>query len=209
MMSVPAGYRIERGLLWPAEDRGAAAVVFNFMSDLDVVYRRCRSLNVAVQAGGNCGVWPKAMGEKFRVVYTFEPDPVNFRCLCANAPAENVYKFNAALGDEHRGVRLNLRPDNVGAHQVGDAGDIPTMRIDDLALAECDLIYLDIEGCELPALRGASRTLSCCRPVVAVEDKGMSARYGIAKGEVETFVCETFGYRVVERPHRDVVMIPC
>lgn len=207
-MSVPAGYRLERRLLWPADDRGAAAVVFDSVRDLDVAYRHCRAFDVAVQAGGNCGVWPAEMGKRFRVVYTFEPDPVNFRCLCANAPAENVFKFNAALGMLNHPVGLALRPDNVGAHQVDGHGDIPTLRIDDLGLCRCDLIYLDVEGYELKALQGAQLTIRTNRPVIVVEDKGMSERYGIAKGEVERWVCERFGYRVVERPHRDVVMVP-
>lgn len=208
---IPEGYRLERGLLWPASDVGAAAVVFSGVSDLEVAYRYCRGFDVAVQAGGNCGVWPAEMGRRFGVVYTFEPDPVNFRCLCANAPAENVFKFNAALGASRRRVALDLRPDNVGAHQVsplGVKGDIPTMLIDDLCLADCDLIYLDIEGQELAALQGAMKTIDRCSPVVVVEDKGCSERYGVPKGHIEGWMKDRFGYRVAERPHRDVVMVP-
>lgn len=208
-MNVPAGYRIERGLLWPATDKGAAAVLFDQVGDLELAYRHCRGFDVAVQAGGNCGIWPKAMGEKFRVVYSFEPDPMNFRCLCANAPAENIFKFNAALGHKHGLVDLCRRPENVGAHFVfGNACEIPMMRIDDLQLATCDLIYLDIEGYELHALMGATETIKASSPVVVVEDKGMSERYGIAKGQVVTWMADTFGYHVAERVHRDVVLVP-
>ena len=133
---------------------------------------------------------------------------MNFRCLCTNAPAENIFKFNAALGDVHRGVGLSLRPDNVGAHHVDGAGDIPTLLIDDLALQGCDLIYLDIEGYELPALRGAESTIERCKPVISIEDKGMSERYGIAKGEAEAWLGSRFNYRVAERVRRDVVLVP-
>jgi len=195
--------------MWPASDRGAAAAVFNDIHALDSVYPLCRKLGVAIQAGGNCGVWPKAMGERFRIVYTFEPDPVNFRCLCANAPAVNVFKINAALGDVGGTVGLAARPDNVGAHQVDGSGDIPTLTIDDFALVVCDLIYLDIEGCELAALRGGAQTIARTRPVIVVEDKGMSVRYGVPPGEVEKYACERFGYRVVMKLGHDVVMVPC
>ncbi len=79
---MPEGYRIERGLLWPVEDRGAADVLFSQVSSLARVYPHVRKFEVAVQAGGNCGLWPRELGQKFETVYTFEPDPVNFRCLC-------------------------------------------------------------------------------------------------------------------------------
>lgn len=201
-------YRFERGRLWPADDKGAAAVVFN-TNDLDAAYRHCRDFRVAVQAGGNCGIWPARMAQRFHTVYTFEPDPVNFRCLCWNAPEENIFKFNAALGVERGTIGMTLRPDNVGAHWVSGSGSIPVLRIDDLELSVCDLIYLDIEGYELPALNGAAKTINRCSPTIAVEDKGMSERYGIAKGEVVRWVCETFGYKAAERFQNDVVMAPC
>jgi FkbM family methyltransferase len=204
---IPDGYRLERGLLWPALDVGAAEAAVRTIGDLEVAYRHCRNFDVAVQAGGNCGVWPAAMGQKFKTVYSFEPDPTNFRCLCANAASENIIKFNAALGLVRRTVQMTKRPDNCGALQVDGAGPIPTMRIDDLELQSCDLIYLDIEGYEMPALQGAKRTIDKFSPVVVVEDKGMSERYGIKIGEIETWARNVLNYRVAEKVNRDLVMV--
>lgn len=206
--SVPAGYRLERGLLWPAEDRACAAVVFDMAADLDLVYRHCRGFDVAVQAGGNCGVWPAKMAERFKTVFTFEPDPVNFRCLCANASDERIVKFNAALGCQRGMIDLARDPRNIGAHYVKGSGSIPVLRIDDLALEACDLIYLDVEGFELEALRGAADTIRLNESTIVVEDKGLSVQYGTPKGYVEIWLARTFGYKVVGRPHRDVVLVP-
>lgn len=186
---------------------GAAEVLFSGVADLEIAYRHCKKFDVAVQAGGNCGIWPKALGEKFGAVYTFEPDPVNFRCLCANAPAENVFKFNAALGDKHRQIGLVARPDNCGAHYVAEIGNIPMLRIDDIDLDECDLIYLDVEGFELNALRGAATTISKCHPVIVAEDKGLSARYAVNRGAVAEWLKFEFGYRVAETVNKDVVLV--
>lgn len=205
---IPDGYRIDRGLLWPATDVAGPAIMYAGASGLEEVYKHCRGFDVAIQAGGHCGVWPATMGLKFKTVYTFEPDPMNFRCLCANAPAENVVKFNAALGPDHRRVGMHRRPENVGATYIDGEGSIVTMRVDDLGIGACDLIYLDVEGYEMPVLHGAQGTIEECSPVIVVEDKGCSERYGFLRGEVEAWLAENFGYRVVERIHRDVVLAP-
>lgn len=202
-------YKTERGFMWPASDVRGADFIFGALPDLEVAYRHCRAFDVAVQAGGNCGLWPKDMAGKFRLVYTFEPDPMNFRCLAANVPEENVFKFNAALGNKRGTVGLYRYEANVGAHYVNEAGDIPVLCIDDLGLRACDLIYLDIEGCELQALYGAQHTIQRHRPTIVIEEKpGQPDRYGSAIGDAERFICQ-FGYKVVERLHRDVVMVPC
>lgn len=200
---VPDGYRLERGLLWPATDVGAAAVLFSQAGDIQGVCRYVKKFDVVVQAGGNCGLWPRELGKRFSTVYTFEPDPVNFRCLCANSPDEHIFKFNAALGYERGPVSLNLRPDNVGAHTVSGTGNIPVMRIDDLALRECDLIYLDVEGFEERVLLGAAETLAVHRPVVVVEDKGAG---GSVKGELLQWLGAK-GYKAVDRFNHDFVLV--
>jgi hypothetical protein len=101
---IPEGYRLDGDLLWPADDVECLRAARAQVADLEMVYPYCKGFKVAVQAGGNCGVWPAALSKRFEFVYTFEPDPVNFRCLCANAPYENVYKFNAALGKFHETI---------------------------------------------------------------------------------------------------------
>lgn len=201
------GYRYERGFLWPAEDVRCASYIFKSVKDLEGAYVHCRAFRVVVQAGGNCGVWPRALGQRFDRVYTFEPCPVNFRCLAANASEENIYKFNAALGRRPELVGLARDPRNIGAHYVDrKTGEIPTMRVDDLALDACDLILLDVEGFEFNAICGAWETIKRHRPVIVVEDRGFSERYGVAQGHIEKSLSSM--YRVIDRPHYDIVLVP-
>lgn len=210
-MTVPDGYKIINGRMWPASDVHCHAVANQVTDSLAAVYKHCRDFRVAIQAGGCVGIWPDNLKDRFELVYTFEPDPENFRCLCHNAPSERVFKFNAALGAWRGCVALDRRPDNVGAHQIGtmfSLGIAPMFRIDDLCLTRCDLIYLDIEGYERLALQGARHTIQNCRPTVVVEDKGLSLKYGTARGVVVDWMVQEIGYRVADRHQRDVIMVP-
>lgn len=207
-MTVPEGYTFKGGTLWPADDEDTRWTLILQMADIDAVYRWCSAFRVVVQAGGNCGLWPKALGERFEIVYTFEPDPVCFRCLCANAPATNIFKINAALGNDRGCIDLQRNPKRIGSHHVDGAGPIPTFRVDDLALSVCDLIYLDVEGFEKFALLGAADTIGRCRPVIALEDRHSSERYGVPKGGAVEWIVNSFNYRIAERMRGDVVLVP-
>lgn len=207
MPIAPRGYRYENGYLWPALDERCAQYIFKSVLDLNEFLQLCRRFDVVVQAGGCCGVWPRALGEKFDRVYTFEPCPTNFRCLAANAPAENVYKFNAALGDRPGLIDLVRDPKNIGAHYVqASSGKVPTMRVDDLALDACDLLLFDVEGYELNALRGALDTIQKFKPVIVAEDRGHSERYGVGVGQIEAFLLPS--YELWKRTKYDVVLVP-
>jgi FkbM family methyltransferase len=204
----PEGYTFKCGMLWPADDDETRATLTLHVADIEAVCGYCRDLGVAVQAGGNCGIWPKALGDRFRFVYTFEPDAMNFRCLCANATAANIFKFNAALGKERGCIDLARNPKRVGSHHVEGNGPIPTLLVDDLRLSVCDLIYLDVEGFEKNVLEGATDTIDRCRPVIAVEDMASSERYGTPSGATVEWVISRFNYRLANRLHRDVVLVP-
>jgi FkbM family methyltransferase len=204
---VPPGFRLERGLLWPADDKSCAAVVFGTAPDLEPAIAACRGRDLVIQAGGNCGTWPLYLADKFKAVYTFEPDPLNFTALAFNtATTPNVFRFQSALGTEAAWVDLVREEHNCGAHYIKRKGLIPTLTIDAFEFEECDLIVLDVEGYEMRALIGAQETIAAYRPVIVIEDKGLSEKFGVAKGTVEKWLAQYHGYRVIARPHRDVVL---
>jgi FkbM family methyltransferase len=191
------------GWLWPRSDERCAQFVWKRLPDLDQALTFCDRFDVAVQAGGNCGVWPDALAKKFGAVYTFEADPLNFRCLAANVPAEHVFKFNAALGYERGCVDL-VRTLNCGAHRVGGPGRIPRLRIDDLALDTCDFLQLDIEGYEYPAFLGAMETIEKHHPLVMYEAKGKAKQYGVRGEDIPEFLTAR-GYKLVLQVNADWV----
>lgn len=155
--------------------------------------------NIVVQAGGNCGFYVKQYAQLFRMVYTFEPEPLNFFCMNLNVTEKNVIKFQAVLGDKHEMVSLGNYLNDSGSTHVqngpGEQSVVPTMLIDDLNLPGCDLIHLDIEGYELFALKGAIETIKKYKPVIAYEDPGVwSGRYGYNRTIINDFVL-SLGYK--------------
>lgn len=217
---IPPGFRMERGLMWPNYDVKCAAVIFKMSSDLPATFKFLKKKRTVIQAGGNCGVWPRALAPHFDAVYTFEPDPKNYFALRWNTKElANVHTFNAALGAQAGLVTLTIPDhelDNCGAIMIDPDGvestrsvtnPLPMYRIDGFDLPAVDLIYLDIEGYELNALKGAERTIELCKPIITLEDKGLSTPYGSAEGDVVRWLQDR-GYFVAERVHRDVILAP-
>ena len=194
-----------------------------------VKQRRC-----AIQAGGNLGLYPRMLVERygFAHVVTFEPDETNMRCLDANTAqvAAKVTRYQAGLGvkagkapwsraSEHKPGWHKIAP--VGCRPKYVHGEVDLVAIDEVSLPagheEIDFISLDIEGSELEALKGAERTIARCRPVILFEDMGRSRHesfrrrstvaYGNAPGSVQRWLAER-GYRRVAEIQNDEVHVP-
>lgn len=195
------------GFMWPEDDVHCKGAIFASLSDITIVCNHVRDFRICVQAGGNCGVWPKKLSKRFGAVYTFEPDPLNFHCLVNNCPEKNIIKLQAAVGHDASPVGLIGRKENIGAHQVEGFGAYPVIAIDELNLPSCGLMYLDIEGYEGEAIDGAMDTIERFKPIIAIENKGHSDKYGISPKGLEKRII-SLGYKVVDRPHRDTVFAP-
>ncbi len=170
--------------------------------------------SVAVQAGGNLGLWPKRLAQDFKTVYTFEPAADLFELLQRNAPEPNIVKLQAAVGEKHELVHMSrerrdgkTRPPHEGITHVDGPGVIPTLRIDDLELPVCDLLCLDLEGWELYALRGAVATIHRCLPVICVEVNEHIKEVGLTEDAVRDFLTSCH-YRQHHRFVADDVWLP-
>jgi FkbM family methyltransferase len=197
------------GFWWPAVGSVPAQIILEEVRVLDEVLAHVPRRGVAVQAGGNVGVYPARLATHFKTVLTFEPDADNFECLQRNlARFDNVWAHHAALGEALKTSGLARRPDNTGGHFLDGPGDIVVRPIDDLGLDACDFLCLDVEGYEFAVLKGAVKTIATYRPVILFEDKGMSARYGVPKGAAEDWLATTFAYRRIGTAINDVLMGP-
>jgi len=216
MTSKLGATKFVRNFMWPADDIHCAAVVFDSIPDLERAIGHTKQKRTVIQAGGNCGVWAKHLAGVFSQVWTWEPDPLNYRCLAHNTiKHRNVFAVNAALGTQPGHVSMDREVGNCGAHAVvegwAEGEGIPIEVLDDYdpkVLGIVDLIYLDVEGYELHAIVGATQLITRCKPIIAVEDKGLSERYGVAKGDVLRYIQDTFNYKVIDQYARDYVLGP-
>jgi FkbM family methyltransferase len=135
------------------------------------------------------------------MVYTFEPNPLNFYCLVQNCQADNVVKIQAALGAYCGTVRNIPNDRNTGMNMIDEydeTGHVPMLTLDSFSLKFLDLLYLDLEGHETKALKGAVSTILKHRPVVVLEN---------ADNEANDFLMNRC-YEFVCQHHMDYFYVP-
>jgi FkbM family methyltransferase len=183
---------LKEGWYWPTKDLKCWNWLQNEKDLPKQISDLAKEKRVMIQAGGNCGYYTKYYSQIFETVYTFEPDEVNFQCLVMNLQGCNVYKQQACLGDKRSLVSITTSEKNVGAYAVDTKrrGHIPTLMIDDLGLDVCDLIHLDIEGWEFPALKGGIETIKRCRPVIVLEWMNHGDKFGYPNTDIQKWLNE-------------------
>ena len=193
--------------MWVAQDDGAwtGPKADWEQQHKQVWLKHVKNFDVVVQAGGNCGLYPRLLANHFKRVYTFEPDPLNFHCLVNNNQLNNVFKFQAALGSEHRLISVARGGfSNVGTHTVSDNLDleishVPMVTLDSFNLDKCDFIQLDVENYEPSVLKGASLTINKYRPVITCEN-------GHVEGVMS--IMNNLGYKVADKSGADTLFVP-
>lgn len=203
----------------PKDDTLCFDAITKDAEQIPEVIKHCRNPHLAIQAGGNVGVYATCLSAKFHQVLTWEPSPENFLCLrenttCADYTFDNIFAFHAFLDanpSQRRPLEL-AEANNCGTYRVGHPGGAsplaaPAMRLDDLHLDRCDLIWLDIEGYELFALKGAERTIARHKPVIAVEVKDHCRRYGYSEADLCGWILAQ-GYTYAALVKDDRVFVP-
>ena len=130
-------------------------------------------------------------------VFAFEPDPNNYRLLCANAELNgfdgNIVAVEAALSDTAGEGRLFLSEDNLGDHQVymgdEDRNSVPIVLqrgSDYLAerIERLHLLKIDTQGSEFQVIEGLMSLLCGLerKPRIIIELTPHSLRQAGASG---------------------------
>jgi FkbM family methyltransferase len=181
------------------------------LPDIDVGIAHCRQRRVVIQAGGHVGAVPLHLAKTFDRVITAEPDPRNYEHLVSNtADVANITVLPFGFGPEPGQAWLECSSRNTGKRRTmfGQAGFVNVTTIDAIAADEhVDFIQLDVEGAELPILRGAEQTIARCRPVLMLEDWGYYAHFDYTTADLAAWLA-TRGYREVAVAGHDHVWVP-
>ena len=85
----------------PEKDRHCFAAALSEAPDLGASLDLCKGFKTAIQAGGNIGIYPGALAQRFARVYTLEPDAANFAALQINTSnQQKIIAQRAAFGKE-------------------------------------------------------------------------------------------------------------
>lgn len=140
--------------------------------------------DVVIDLGANIGYFTllsaRLVGEQGRV-YSFEPEPKNFKYLKKNIELngyKNVFPQNKAVSDKNGKIKLYICHYDSGHHTINqhkgidsykpdfkdkeEFVEIETVRLDDFLEGreqKVDVMKIDIEGAEMLALSGMDKTI--------------------------------------------------
>src|SRR5262249_17287251 len=129
--------------------------------EIELLAKVIKSDWTVVNGGANIGALAGPLAEFCKKLYAFEPQPEVFRLLKRNARSrKNIVASDCALwssqGDTKMRLLHELTHTNLGGLVINDNGGSHTARmvsLDHWLQGEnVDLIFLDIEGCEIKAL---------------------------------------------------------
>ncbi|SHJ92131.1 methyltransferase, FkbM family [Roseomonas rosea] len=169
----------------------------------ELIRARLKPGSVFVDAGANIGTYAlpaaRLVGPGGRVV-AFEAHPRTFGYLARNVAANElpwVTGLNRALGEEAGEIEMEFQAANPGETHVrapGEAGGggtrVPMTTLDDamaeLGLTRLDYLKIDVEGFELPVLRGARGVLAASAGAAIQTElqERHAARYGYRIEEI-------------------------
>ena len=129
-----------------------------------------KCLDIGANIGYYTVLFSRLVGPTGKVI-AIEPDPSNFDILVKNCTpeitSEIVTVHKVALGDENTQAALFKSKDNHGMHRLypsvccsEESTNVKVVRGDDLLDRGVDFLKIDIEGYELPALKGLENTIS-------------------------------------------------
>lgn len=164
----------------------------------------------AIDAGANYGIMSYHLSKSFKFVSAFEIDSKIAVCLKENMNkfgCKNVKVYDHGLGDKESKVSLKYIKNSFATHvdPVSQEGSFEVKAIDSFDFAACDFIKIDCEGYEPHIIQGAELTIKKFHPAILMEDKGLSANYGLKEDAAESLL-RSWGYEKLISFKKDCIM---
>lgn len=169
--------------------------------------------DIFVDIGANVGAYSVLAAEAGASVVAIEPIPDTWTRLTTNIRLNGfeslVTAYRVGLSDANGSLRFSTNKDSIN-HVLAPGEDVPAVDVDVVTLDSLlggrspALIKIDVEGHELPVLRGAEKTLASeSLLAVIVETNGSGVRYGIDDSDLYAFMMkrsfEPHAYRGTSR----------
>ena len=158
----------------------------------------------AIDVGANVGHWTRDISKKFKQVIAIEPQDVNVACFNKNIFADNVKLLQ--LGLSNREEHTYIEP-NQNEMKHSDTNNVRCVTFDSLNINEpIDYIKVDIDGWEMPFLRGAEQTLKRQKDIVMnIEVK---SKIGGSENQRQVFrLLNNWGYNQIDRKASDFIFV--
>lgn len=146
--------------------------------EVDLFRQILRPGDVVAEVGANIGAHTVPLSKMATRVLAFEPQPFIFNVFCGNLAlngCHNVEAYRIGLSGSPGAMTLPSIDYDAVANFGGISlepgnGPVRVETLDSFNLPALRLIKIDVEGMEAAVLRGARRTIECCRPALYVED---------------------------------------
>jgi FkbM family methyltransferase len=150
------------------------------------VYKLIKDGDIIFDIGANIGLYSIYFSKKFPKsgIYSFEPVSITYEYLEKNInlnKAENVKLFNYGVSDKQEDVYFEYSRDyssvasihNLIDHNMNTKINCSLKSLDyierSLKLSSLDFIKIDVEGCELMAIKGGKETFAKFLPIIFIE----------------------------------------
>lgn len=155
------------------------------------------SSRVALDIGARWGEWTRMLQHDFQQVFCFEPLSKRNALINENCITDNIVLYNCCLGEKDESVDMHggcifdktLKGMEKKASHVDKISVQKSIRLDALGITAVDFIKIDVEGFELPVIKGGLKTIKKWKPVICLEQNGSEKKWrGAVKNEAMEFL---------------------
>ena len=144
-----------------------------------------RKLRRIIDIGAWWGPWSLFWQPHAEKLELFEPNKRILPMLENNiSPYDNCTLHKIALGESKGTVSMGYDTHSGTNHVTDLQGDTEMRTLDSYSFQDVDVIKIDVEGYEIPVLKGAKHTTMTNSPLIQIEGNSSGQRYGIHKKQI-------------------------